>query len=306
MKEWENRRGFTIVELLIVVVVIAILASITIVSYNGIQNRAKAAATQQNVSQAVKKINLWKVDNVDQSPDLTAFVNLVGSANSSQYQYTPGANGTFCVTATTGNLSYYASSTQTSPAAGACSGHGANGGSTITNIVSNPSVESDTAGWSLAINGSVASRSAAAALLGGYGITVTAPSNSTDSGTSIPIASTLVAGTTYTASFSLRAITAGTYALSVQGTAGSLGRESQVMAANSTARFSYTWTPSTSGSATFYALRSGTSPVGTHTFYVDGAMLTSGSGTPAYADGETAGWIWNGARYNSTSTGESL
>jgi prepilin-type N-terminal cleavage/methylation domain-containing protein len=37
--------GFTIVELLIVVVVIAILAVITIVSYNGIQNRAKNQQT---------------------------------------------------------------------------------------------------------------------------------------------------------------------------------------------------------------------------------------------------------------------
>ncbi|MAU33585.1 hypothetical protein CL689_00820 [Candidatus Saccharibacteria bacterium] len=34
------RRGFTIVELLIVIVVIAILAAITIVAYNGIQNQA--------------------------------------------------------------------------------------------------------------------------------------------------------------------------------------------------------------------------------------------------------------------------
>ena len=34
-------RGFTIVELLIVIVVIAILAAITIDDYNGIQNRAK-------------------------------------------------------------------------------------------------------------------------------------------------------------------------------------------------------------------------------------------------------------------------
>jgi prepilin-type N-terminal cleavage/methylation domain-containing protein len=43
----KQQKGFTIVELLIVVVVIAILAAITIVSYNGIQNRAK---NQQTVS----------------------------------------------------------------------------------------------------------------------------------------------------------------------------------------------------------------------------------------------------------------
>lgn len=39
-----QRDGFTIVELLIVIVVIAILAAITIVAYNGITNRARATA----------------------------------------------------------------------------------------------------------------------------------------------------------------------------------------------------------------------------------------------------------------------
>ena len=43
--EWAlSRKGFTIVELLIVIVVIAILATITIVSYSGIQQRARNAA----------------------------------------------------------------------------------------------------------------------------------------------------------------------------------------------------------------------------------------------------------------------
>lgn len=48
-------RGFTIVELLIVIVVIAILAAITIVAYNGIQNRAKATSGQNLASQIAKK-----------------------------------------------------------------------------------------------------------------------------------------------------------------------------------------------------------------------------------------------------------
>lgn len=41
MAQWANQRGFTIVELLIVIVVIAILAGISTVAYNGIQQRSK-------------------------------------------------------------------------------------------------------------------------------------------------------------------------------------------------------------------------------------------------------------------------
>ena len=48
--------GFTIVELLIVVVVIAILAAITIVSYNGIQTRAKTAQANTELRQLEKAI----------------------------------------------------------------------------------------------------------------------------------------------------------------------------------------------------------------------------------------------------------
>ncbi len=51
--------GFTIVELLIVIVVIAILAAITIVAYNAIQSRARSAAGQSTANAIVKKAEAW-------------------------------------------------------------------------------------------------------------------------------------------------------------------------------------------------------------------------------------------------------
>ena len=52
------RRGFTIVELLIVVVVIAILAAITIVAYNGVTSRANDSARQADANALMKKIEM--------------------------------------------------------------------------------------------------------------------------------------------------------------------------------------------------------------------------------------------------------
>ena len=62
MKSNSNTKGFTIVELLIVIVVIAILAAISIVAYNGIQNRANDATVESDLSYFAKQIQLKEVD----------------------------------------------------------------------------------------------------------------------------------------------------------------------------------------------------------------------------------------------------
>ena len=59
---YKNSSGFTIVELLIVIVVIAILAAITIVAYNGIQSRAIDTTVQTDMKNLAKQLELYKVD----------------------------------------------------------------------------------------------------------------------------------------------------------------------------------------------------------------------------------------------------
>ena len=84
-----NRRsakaqGFTIVELLIVIVVIAILAAITIVAYNGITERAKTSSRVSELSQWKRKSEVHKVQNNIECPENYSFVygnNALGTSD---------------------------------------------------------------------------------------------------------------------------------------------------------------------------------------------------------------------------------
>lgn len=58
-----KQSGFTIVELLIVIVVIAILAAITIVAYNGIQQRSHTTAQKTTAENLAKKVEAYNALN---------------------------------------------------------------------------------------------------------------------------------------------------------------------------------------------------------------------------------------------------
>lgn len=55
--------GFTIVELLIVIVVIAILAAISIVAYNGVQQRSRNASRLEAIRSIQKGLELYRAAN---------------------------------------------------------------------------------------------------------------------------------------------------------------------------------------------------------------------------------------------------
>lgn len=59
----QRQRGFTIVELLIVIVVIAILAAISIVAYNGIQERALNSARTSEARQWQNLLGLYYAEH---------------------------------------------------------------------------------------------------------------------------------------------------------------------------------------------------------------------------------------------------
>lgn len=94
-----NRSGFTIVELLIVVVVIAILAAITIIAYNGIQARSYDSTVQTDIAALAKKIELFNVQN-SRYPRTTAELDSIGSDVSSN-AYANHANAVmYCIDST--------------------------------------------------------------------------------------------------------------------------------------------------------------------------------------------------------------
>lgn len=62
-KVWATKKGFTIVELLVAIVVIGILATITVVSYNGIQQRARDSQRVSDVTRLKVAIEKYRAEN---------------------------------------------------------------------------------------------------------------------------------------------------------------------------------------------------------------------------------------------------
>ncbi len=120
-----NSPGFTIVELLIVIVVIAILAAITIVAYNGISDRARDVVLQSETSSFAKVIESDKVVTGTYPASASAANGGRGlnSGSGSTVGYNVDGGGTaFCVQVSASGNSYFATQTSLVPTEGVCAG----------------------------------------------------------------------------------------------------------------------------------------------------------------------------------------
>lgn len=323
-----SSRGFTIVELLIVVVVIAILAAITIISYNGISNRAKESAVLSDASQAYKKVKTHSITNGD-----AAVANLgdagITSSDGTTYQYTTSGTDGFCLTAvkdgrssyTASNYSYNNGTILEQPTAtlGACPGHSSAGGTIIRNLVPNPSFEVSGYGWSTTSSNAATSTNWASSGSRSFRVTNTGTSNAGDfrvagSGLTV-IPAGLEAGKTYTISARVNMVAAptGGYSrspgvLTWASTNGStwvenFGPKPPATAGIHTVSHTVTIPANATGVIFGFGVASSTA---SQVVYYDSIMVTEGTATHTYADGTSTDWIWTGVPNESISTGPAL
>ena len=317
-----RRDGFTLVELLIVIVVIAILAAITIVAYGNITSRAQIAALQSDLGQAKTFMEGYLAQNGQYPADLPTAeaAGLKFSVPDSQVSYSVNNNAnpqTWGITESNNSQSYYVNNTgAASPTSGAW----------VTNLLPNPSIESGTtANWSFRWYGNTGGAGTnSVATNGGYKgndylhkVWTTASSaqdngfNSTNSAGTVSYVSP---GTTYTASAYVRTnrsdVIFKTQIVWQDATGTTLSSATGpgvTPAANTWTRTSET-AVAPAGAVESYVIFSNLSnsyswAVG-DTLDMDAAMFVQSGILSTYTDPLTSpAWSWNGTANNSTSTG---
>lgn len=320
--------GFTIVELLIVVVVIAILAAITIVAYTGIQNRAKASALQTSASQAAKKVATYALTNGEVYPlDKPAFLTATSLSESSSlsYLYLASNDGkSYCISAhnpSAPSFSMAVTSSNVQPREGVCTENIARNTRGTSGITGSELAGRYSTTWSWVTGAGDAPTGLSTYGRQTIGTAVTGGGRGTDYNANLDVAAPasvgvwpIANGQTMTASVYVRASVANsnTYISCRTYNAGAwIGSSTQSSSATSTAdqwmRLSVSHTSTGDGylACTTRFGASVTWPIGA-TMDVTGLLVTSGASLYNFADSASPGWFWDGVVNASSSSGPSL
>ena len=114
-------RGFTIIELLIVIVIIGILVAITAVSFGGITKQAKEATAKSDLKQASTQLEIDRTKSSNnQYPSTTSGLK----SSSGTFLEITSTGSTYCLSAIIpSSISFHITNTNTAPQPGVCSGH---------------------------------------------------------------------------------------------------------------------------------------------------------------------------------------
>lgn len=302
------KTGFTIVELLIVIVVIGILAAITIVAFNGVQNKARVAAIQSDLKNSAKLMDTYKYTK---SSNTETYPHTLSSAQTDAGIKTSGGSFTaylvdntdaptnFCLTETNGTNVYSISSSLKSPVVGSC----------MTNLAFNSGIETgSTAGWTGRSSSSV-SVVTTPVHTGTHALKVVTPGAASDEGVSIsPVSGVEASGSagTHIGSTWIKATSGVSLRVRVEEYTSSNGYAggSSALAFTGTGnwqRVSTTYNVVTAGSKARLVIS--TPNALATTFYIDDAMVQTGSTLNDFFDGDSTGAFWTGAPSESSSIG---
>ena len=140
-----RKHGFTIVELLITIVVIAILAAVSVIAYRGVLDRARSSAVTSSLLQVSNKLEMYRTTE-GSYPTSLAVVGVSNSENL-KYEYTLDNNGNYCITGVDHNVSYFISSPAKKVTVGGCASHTWPGGIALVNLVPNGDFSQGTSSW---------------------------------------------------------------------------------------------------------------------------------------------------------------
>lgn len=117
---YRRRLGFSIVELLVVIVVIGILAAITIVSFSGIRQRVNLATLKSDLKNASTQLEAYKALDSNEAYPLGKNIAGLKSSTDTLLAYLRSSDTSYCLQGTNNGVVYHVDSTDHTIAPGAC------------------------------------------------------------------------------------------------------------------------------------------------------------------------------------------